>query len=73
MTSFKTLWECMFSPKLVKIYTNGPVEVKPQYCNTWFSLMINFLQKIYQPQTLERWGDQVLNSVRYGLSLFVII
>ncbi|KAJ8969938.1 hypothetical protein NQ314_001519 [Rhamnusium bicolor] len=45
MSSLKTIWDCMFSPKLIKIYGNGPVE------------------KLYQPSTLEKWGDQVINSL----------
>ncbi|XP_018577262.1 protein ABHD16A isoform X2 [Anoplophora glabripennis] len=45
MSSLKTVWDYMFSPKLIKIYGNGPVE------------------KFYQPSTLEKWGDQVINSL----------
>ncbi|KAJ8953199.1 hypothetical protein NQ318_003238 [Aromia moschata] len=43
--SLKTVWDYMFSPKLVKIYGNGPVE------------------RLYQPSSLEKWSNQVINSL----------
>ncbi|CAH2013606.1 unnamed protein product [Acanthoscelides obtectus] len=46
MTSLKMFWDCIFSPRLVKIYGNGPVE------------------RLYEPKTFEKWGDQVINSGR---------
>ncbi|XP_050301691.1 phosphatidylserine lipase ABHD16A [Anthonomus grandis grandis] len=45
MSSLKTIWNCMFSPKLFQIYGGGPSE------------------RAYQPQRLEKWGDQVINSI----------
>ncbi|CAH2013607.1 unnamed protein product [Acanthoscelides obtectus] len=45
MTSLKMFWDCIFSPRLVKIYGNGPVE------------------RLYEPKTFEKWGDQVINSL----------
>jgi hypothetical protein len=46
MSTLKAVWDCMFGPRLIKIYGNGPVE------------------KFYQPQSFEKWGDQVIHSVR---------
>ncbi|XP_063920085.1 phosphatidylserine lipase ABHD16A isoform X1 [Zophobas morio] len=45
MSTLKTVWNCMFGPRLVKIYGNGPVE------------------KLYQPHSFEKWGDQVIHSL----------
>jgi hypothetical protein len=45
MSTLKAVWDCMFGPRLIKIYGNGPVE------------------KFYQPQSFEKWGDQVIHSL----------
>ncbi|XP_030753394.1 phosphatidylserine lipase ABHD16A [Sitophilus oryzae] len=45
MSTLKNIWNCMFSPKLLKIYGNGPVE------------------RFYEPQPMERFGDQVIHSL----------
>lgn len=45
MSTLKMIWHCLFSPRLIKIYGNGPTE------------------KLYEPTTFERWGDQVIHSL----------
>ncbi|CAH0547325.1 unnamed protein product [Brassicogethes aeneus] len=46
MSTFKAIWNCMFSPRLIKIYGNRD----PQ-------------ENVYQPGTIEKWGDTVINSL----------
>ncbi|XP_076272926.1 phosphatidylserine lipase ABHD16A isoform X2 [Rhynchophorus ferrugineus] len=45
MSTLKSIWNCMFSPKLIKIYGHGPIE------------------KLYEPQPMEKLGDQVIHSL----------
>ncbi|XP_060534495.1 phosphatidylserine lipase ABHD16A [Cylas formicarius] len=45
MSTLKFVWKCMFSPRLIKVYGNGPVE------------------QFYEPQLLEKWGDQIIHSL----------
>lgn len=66
MSTLRTVWESIFAPKLIKIYGNGPVEVRIlRVLHRYASELLNvcLFQRLYEPSTFERWGDQVLQSV----------
>lgn len=60
MSLIRSLWRCTFSPRLFKIY-----EV------TWIGHLVD---KSYEPNNLERWGDQIVISFAaiWSISLYAV-
>ncbi|XP_017792220.1 PREDICTED: protein ABHD16A [Habropoda laboriosa] len=60
MSFIRTLWKCTFSPRLFKVY-----EV------TWFGRLVD---KSYEPNSLERWGDQIVIcfAAIWSMSLYTV-
>ncbi|KAF3425774.1 hypothetical protein E2986_10068 [Frieseomelitta varia] len=60
MSFIRTLWKCNFGPRLFKVY-----EI------TWIGRLV---EKSYEPNSLERWGDQIVIcfAAIWSISLYTI-
>ncbi|KOX69416.1 Abhydrolase domain-containing protein 16A [Melipona quadrifasciata] len=60
MSFIRTLWKCNFGPRLFKVY-----EI------TWIGRLV---EKSYEPNSLERWGDQIIIcfAAIWSISLYTI-
>ncbi|XP_018335468.1 protein ABHD16A [Agrilus planipennis] len=47
MSLLRSVIESMFTPRLVKIYGNSPLQV----------------ERVYEPNLFEKWSDQIINSI----------
>lgn len=70
MSTIKGIWDCLFSPRLIKIYGNGPVErlYEPSNLERWGDKVINSL---YMMWNFGVYTSPILAGILYRKGYFV--